>query len=112
MLLGGSDKDNPFQWSGTRLTDHLGAMVSCGANYIRNVLSDRHPGNAYAFRQTADGRYDLTAWNDEYWNRFDSFLRQTAEREIVVQLTLWISTISAAAGTTCGKPTRGIHHGT
>ena len=89
MLLGGSDEDNPFQWSGTRLTDHLDAMVSCGANYVRNVLSDRDPGNAYAFRQTADGRYDLTAWNDEYWDRFDSFLRQTAEREIVVQLTLW-----------------------
>jgi hypothetical protein len=36
-----------------------------------------------------DGKYDLERWNDEYWKRFETLLRGTAERDIVVQIEVW-----------------------
>jgi hypothetical protein len=89
LLLGGSDEDNPFQWTGKQLTDHLDLLVSVGGNYIRNTMSDRDPGNVYAFASVGEGQYDLDRWNDEYWNRLRFFLDETESRGIIVQLTLW-----------------------
>jgi hypothetical protein len=42
MLLGGSDMDNLFQWTGSKLTDHLDLLVSSGGNYVRNTMSSRN----------------------------------------------------------------------
>jgi hypothetical protein len=89
VLLGGSDEDNPFQWTGNQLTDHLDLLVSVGGNYLRNTMSDRDDGNVYAFQRVEGGRYDLSQWNDEYWNRLRFFLDETRARGILVQLTLW-----------------------
>jgi len=89
VLLGASDEDNPFQWTGTQLTDHLDLMASVGGNYLRNTMSDRDEGNIYAFRRTEEDRYDLNQWNEQYWNRLRFFLDETRAREIIVQLTLW-----------------------
>jgi len=99
LLLGGSDDDNLFQWSGSKLTDHLDLIKSVGGNYLRNTMSDRDEGgewgpapegveNVYAF-QKVGGLYDLNQWNDEYWARLDSFLRETHKRTIFVQMELW-----------------------
>jgi hypothetical protein len=89
LLLGGSDEDNLYQWYGERLTDHLDLLVSVGGNYVRNVMSDRDDGDEYAFREVADGTFDLDRWNDVYWKRFETFLEETAARDIVVQLEIW-----------------------
>jgi hypothetical protein len=89
LLRGASDEDNPFQWTGKPLTDHLDLLASVGGNFLRNTMSDRDDGNVYAFRRTEDGRYDLRQWNDEYWNRLRFFLEETRARDIIVQLTLW-----------------------
>lgn len=89
VLRGASDDDNLFQWTGERLTDHLDLLVSVGGNYVRNTMSDRDEGNVYAFEQVEDGEYDLDRWNDEYWDRLTFFLDETAQRGIIVQLTLW-----------------------
>jgi hypothetical protein len=89
LLRGGSDEDNPFQWTGRRLTDHLDLLVSVGGNYLRNTMSDRDEGNVHAFQQVNGGRYDLGEWNDEYWKRLQFFLDETHARGIIVQLTLW-----------------------
>ncbi len=89
LLLGGSDEDNPFQWTEEQLTDHLDLLVSVGGNYLRNTMSDRDEGNVYAFQRVDDGRYDLNHWNDQYWNRLRFFLDETRSRGIIVQLTLW-----------------------
>ena len=89
VLRGGSDDDNLFQWSGNDLTAHLDLLASVGGNYIRNTMSDRDEGNIYAFKQTSDSEYDLTQWNNEYWNRLDFLLSETTRRDIIVQLTLW-----------------------
>ena len=38
LLLGGSDDDNLFQWTGSRLTEQLDLLKSVGGNYIRNTI--------------------------------------------------------------------------
>ena len=88
FLVGGSDDDNPFQWTPKTLTSHLEVLESVGGNYIRNVMSSRDAGNVHPF-PIDDGRCDLRNWNDEYWQRLDRFLQETSRRSIVVQLTLW-----------------------
>jgi hypothetical protein len=89
LLLGGSKDDNLFQIPD--LQAHLDEMVAVGANYVRNTMSDRPDKGfeVYPYRRLSDGRYDLDQWNDEYWQRFDRFLRWTAERKIIVQIEVW-----------------------
>ncbi|ELZ20644.1 hypothetical protein C475_20313 [Halosimplex carlsbadense 2-9-1] len=89
LLLGGTDKDNLFQWTGGRLEAHLDDLVDAGGNFVRNTMSDRKDEDVSPFERSEDGTYDLERWNDEYWDRFAAFLDATAERDIVVELTLW-----------------------
>lgn len=89
LLIGGSDEDNLYQWTGARLTDHLDLLVSVGGNYVRNTMSDRDEGNIFAFERVDNGLYDLDRWNGEYWDRLGTFLDETEKRGIIVQLTLW-----------------------
>ena len=89
LLIGASDDDNLFQWTGETLINQLDLLVSVGGNYLRNTMSDRDPGNAYAFKEIRQGVYDLDQWNEDYWNRLKFFLEATAERGIIVQLSLW-----------------------
>lgn len=89
LLLGGTDKDNLFQWTGDRLHDHLDELVEAGGNFVRNTLSDRKEEDVSPFERDDDGTYDLREWNDSYWNRLSGFLDATAERDVVVELTLW-----------------------
>jgi hypothetical protein len=98
LLIGGSDQDNIFQWAhdGTRLTDHLDLLRACGGNYIRCTMSSREytPKEyrwdmlPYPFAKV-DGKYDLRQWDDVYWSRLRTFLRETQKRGIVVQLEFW-----------------------
>lgn len=89
LLLGGSKDDNLFQIPD--LEAHLDAMKAAGANYIRNTMSDRPDKGfeVYPFFRRDDGKYDLTRWNPEYWQRFANLLRWTFERDIIVQIEVW-----------------------
>src|SRR5687768_5513834 len=71
LLLGGSKDDNLFQIPD--LEAHLDEIKSAGGNYIRNTMSDRKDlgFEVYPFHQRADKRYDLSRWNDKYWQRFE-----------------------------------------
>lgn len=89
MLIGGSDTDNLFQWTGEKLQSQLDTLVECGGNYVRNTMSDRKEGDVSAFAEIRPGLYDLDEWNEEYWNRLETFLTETANRDIIVQLTFW-----------------------
>ena len=89
MLVGASDRDNLWQWTGDVLTGHLDRMKAVGGNYVRNTMSDRNDGDTYAAKRLPDGKYDITRWNDEYWNKLKFFLEETHKRDIIVQLTLW-----------------------
>lgn len=89
LLAGASDTHNLFQWEPTRLRPHLDLLVESGGNLVRNTMSDREPGNLRAFREVAPGTYDLTVWNEAYWERFAGFLEDTARRGVFVQIELW-----------------------
>ena len=89
VLLGGTDTDNLFQWTGEQLADQLDGLVAAGGNYVRNTLSDRGGNDVRAFAEVNDGVYDLERWNEPFWERLEAFLDETAARDIVVQLTLW-----------------------
>ena len=89
MLIGASDRDNLWQWTGEVLTNHLDKLKAAGGNYLRNTMSDRNEGDTYAAKRLPNGKYDITQWNDEYWNKLRFFLEETYKRDIIVQLTLW-----------------------
>lgn len=91
QLLGGSDDDNLFQWPEQELVQQLERLAAAGGNVIRNTMSDRKDKDfeVYPFRMLEDGRYDLEQWNEEYWIRFERMLRETANRDIVVQIEIW-----------------------
>jgi len=86
LLLGGTKDDNLFQIPG--LKKHLDLLKSVGGNYIRNTMSSRDEGNVWPFKQV-NGKYDLNQWNEEYWRRFENFLKLTRERDIIVQIEVW-----------------------
>ena len=87
-LVGGSWQDNLFNHP-NGLEEHLDRMVSVGANYVRNVMSHRNVGNVFAYEQDDNGLFHLDRFNDEYWDRFEHFLKLTYDRDIIVQLEIW-----------------------
>jgi len=89
LLVGGSVDDNLFQLPD--LENHLDAIKAAGGNYIRNTMSDRpdHGSEVYPYKQLEDGRFDLDQWNPEYWIRFENLLKESAKRDIIVQLEIW-----------------------
>jgi hypothetical protein len=91
LLLGGSDDDNLFQWPEAELIPQLDRLAAAGGNVIRNTMSDRKDKGfeEYPFRQLDSGKYDLEQWNETYWSRFERLLRETARRNIIVQIEVW-----------------------
>lgn len=91
LLLGGSNDDNLFQWPKEILIPHLDSMKLISVNYVRNTMSDRKDKNfeIYPFKQLENGKYDLEQLNEIYWKRFDFFLKETAKRNIIVQIEVW-----------------------
>ncbi len=88
LLLGGTVEDNLFQIPD--LVAHLDLLRSVGGNYVRNTMSARDPGNVQPFAKVRGGeKYDLNAFNDEYWRRFERLLAETAKRDIIVQIEVW-----------------------
>jgi hypothetical protein len=86
LLLGGSVDDNLFQIP--NLEEHLGRIRAAGGNYVRNTMSWRDEGNVPPFAKRGD-RHDLDRWNEEFWSRFERFLAQAAERDVIVQIEVW-----------------------
>ncbi|MBN1903156.1 hypothetical protein JW926_17675 [Candidatus Sumerlaeota bacterium] len=91
LLLGASDDDNLFQWSEKELAAQLDRLTAAGGNVIRNTVSDRKDKGfeVFPFRQLENGKYDLNAWNEEYWARFERLLKETAKRRIFIQIEVW-----------------------
>lgn len=91
MLLGASSDDNLFQWPEEMLIPHLDSMKSVGANYVRCTMSDRQDKGfeAYPFGKLENRMFDLNVLNEDYFNRFDFFLKETQKRNIIVQIEVW-----------------------
>lgn len=91
LLVGGSDDDNLFQWPEKKLIRQLDKIKAAGGNVVRNTMSDRKDGGfeVYPFLKLVHGKYDLDRWNPTYWQRFEFFLKETAQRHIFVQIEIW-----------------------
>ena len=88
-LLGGNKVVNPFQLEQQELLNYMDELQAIGGNYFRNVMSDREPGNIKAFKKAENGKYDLTQWNEDYWDGLRNMLQWSYERDIIVNLTFW-----------------------
>ena len=87
MLMGGTWQDNLFNHP-EGLERHLDLLLENGGNYVRNTMSHRNTGNVFAYVQT-DGKYDLDRFNEEYWQRFENFLRMAYDRDIIIQIEVF-----------------------
>lgn len=90
MLLGANQTDSPYLLPDPEA--YFAQLTSHGGNYCRYVVKQRlDPGllQIFPFKKLTDGRYDLNAWNDEYWDRFEEGLKTTRDLNIVVQMELW-----------------------
>jgi hypothetical protein len=103
LLLGGSDQDNLFNHPNIGpdgLEAHLDLLTSAGGNYLRNTMSSRDGLIRIAIcimtiiftrftgmRET--GLYDLSRWNEDYWELFSNYIEMTARRDIIVQIEFW-----------------------
>ena len=87
MLLGGSATDHIFLLDD--LEAHLDEMQAVGANYVRCTMSQREGLDLKPHRRLPDGKFDLDAWNLDYWQRFENMLKWTHERGIIVQIEVW-----------------------
>jgi hypothetical protein len=103
LLLGGSDQDNLFNHPNigpNGLEAHLDLLTAAGGNYLRNTMSSRdridpnsdfyNDNNLYPFyRDEETGLYDLSRWNESYWDQFRNYIEMTAQRDIIVQIEIW-----------------------
>ena len=90
--IGVSATDHLFLAGGMEVPDleaHLDEMVTLGANYVRNTMSQRELWPLLPYDRTAPDEYDLNQFNEDYWDRFENFLQWTAERQIFVQIEVW-----------------------
>ena len=89
VLLGATDADNAFQMPD--LDEQMRRLTEAGGNVIRNTMSDRpdHGYEVYPYVRRNDGRYDLNAWNPEYWRRFAHMLELTERLGVIVQIEMW-----------------------
>lgn len=86
LLIGGSVEDNLFQIPNLR--EHLELMKSVGGNYVRSTMGWNDEGNIPPFKKVGE-KYDLNQWDEEFWNRFQNFIKWTHEMDIIVQIEVW-----------------------
>jgi len=92
LLLGGSPRAEGEADIGVfhlpDLVEHLAALVRVGGNWTRGLVSGQEATGRWPFARVGD-RFDLDQWSEEYWDRYELFLRETAARGIVTDCTLW-----------------------
>jgi hypothetical protein len=69
----------------------LDLMATYRLNYTHvrlGPMSETEPNEVRAYAQVADGRFDLTRWNDDYWMRFRALLVHAQSRGIYVECDL------------------------
>lgn len=87
LLLGGSKTDHIFLLDD--LEAHLDEMVAAGGNVVRCTMSQREGADLKPHKRLDDGTYDLTQWNPDYWQRFETCLRLCKDRGIIIQIEVW-----------------------
>jgi Family of unknown function (DUF6298) len=71
------------------VTDHNRHYAEYGANCFRLHLTQGALGPGSPWKQLPDGRYDLKAWNDLYWERLRTFMEDCLRRGIYPFIQIW-----------------------
>lgn len=89
LLLGGSKGNYLFNLDSVEA--HLDEMQKVGANYLRVTMGiwkgdhfEKQP-----FKVLEEGKCDLNAWNESFWNKVADVFKWANERDIIIQLELW-----------------------
>ena len=64
-------------------------MLDHGMNQARTRLYHAYYRNYSPFYKTADGRYDLTKWDDSFWERSKEILTYLERKGIIVHLLIF-----------------------
>ena len=64
-------------------------MVDHGMNHCRARLYHAYYRDYSPFFKTEDGRYDLTKWDDSFWQRCREILSHLQENDIIVHLLIF-----------------------
>jgi hypothetical protein len=92
LLLGGAPRaDGPNDvgvFHLPLLVEYLEALSRVGGNWTRCLMSGQESSRRWPFARVGD-RYDLNQWNEEYWERFETFLSAGEVRNIVTDCELW-----------------------
>jgi hypothetical protein len=86
FLFGGSSNDNLHQ--NNNFIAELNLLDSLGGNFVRGNMSWRDEGNVKPYNDS-NGIFNLNVFNPDYWYRFESFIKETKKRGIIVQLEIW-----------------------
>ncbi|MEX0780142.1 MAG: hypothetical protein WD491_12125 [Balneolales bacterium] len=96
LLIGASNEDNLWNRPGDSVEAELDDLISIKQGesspimfYVRNTMSSRDFGNVWWFRKDDNGLYDLNTFEQEYWARFENFLKMTSRRNIIVQIEVF-----------------------
>ena len=93
MLLGAGKDHNLFNFANPGgMISYLEELVLNGGNYVRQVMNEltefNREENVDPYLKVS-GRFDLTQFNTEYWNRFSNSLQQAYNRDIIVSIEVW-----------------------
>ncbi len=105
FMLGATDDDQLQNWSVSGRNAHLDLLQTLGGNFLRNVLNtsvtdiinnEGVESDGYTLQPFVkivggadNGRYDLSLYNQVWFDRLAAFLAETESRSIIVSLTLW-----------------------
>ena len=73
----------------TRIFTGLYREVPGSFNITRNTLAPEEADFVQPFRRLGPQRYDLAAWNDDYFRRLRDFIGEAGKRGVVVEVTLF-----------------------
>jgi len=81
------------------VAEHNRHYADCGGNCFRLHLTQGARGPGAPWKQLPDGRYNLEAWNDLYWERLRAFMDDCLRRGIYPFVQIWDEPVIEAGPT-------------
>jgi hypothetical protein len=89
LWLGGHGVTNLIGQLGIDIEEHNNHYNSFGANTLRLHLTQGALGRGAPWKLLPDGRYDLAAWNELWWDRLRLFMDDCKQRGIYPFVQIW-----------------------
>ena len=89
IWLAGHGITNLISQNGINIAVHNSHYASCGANSLRLHLTQGARGEGAPWKLLDDGRYDLAAWNEQWWDRLRIFMDDCKQRGIYPFVQIW-----------------------